>query len=139
MRLRIGLIGSGSVGGLVGDTLARTGFEDILLMNFGRIETHNLDRLSYATREDVGRLKVEIQAAHLTRTATANPFSVEPITAAVYEDEGFRAALDCDLLFACVDRPWGRYVLNLIAYAHLIPVVDVALRFAAPSSEACRR
>jgi molybdopterin/thiamine biosynthesis adenylyltransferase len=123
-RLRVGLIGAGSVGGLVGDALARTGFEDVMLMDFDFIEIHNLDRLSYATRADVGKLKVDVQAAHLAARATADPFRVETIPAAVFEDEGFRAALDCDLLFACVDRPWGRYMLNLIAYAHLIPVID---------------
>jgi molybdopterin/thiamine biosynthesis adenylyltransferase len=124
VRLRVGLIGSGSVGGLVGDAVARTGFEDMLLMDFDVIEVHNLDRLGYATRADIGQLKVEVQAAHLAARATADPFRVESIPAAVFEEEGFRAALDCDVLFACVDRPWGRYVLNLIAYAHLIPVID---------------
>jgi molybdopterin-synthase adenylyltransferase len=123
-RLRIGLIGSGSVGGLVGDALARTGFEDIMHMDFDLIEIHNLDRLNYATRTDVGQLKVDVQEAHLKARATADPFRPEAIPAAVYEEEGFRAALDCDVLFACVDRPWGRYVLNLIAYAYLIPVID---------------
>lgn len=123
-RLRVGLIGSGSVGGLVGDAVARTGFEDMMLMDFDFIEIHNLDRLSYATRTDIGRLKVEVQAAHLAARATADPFRVESIPSAVFEEAGFRSALDCDVLFACVDRPWGRYVLNLIAYAHLIPVID---------------
>jgi molybdopterin-synthase adenylyltransferase len=123
-RLRVGLIGSGSVGGLVGDAIARSGFEDLMLMDFDFIELHNLDRLSYATRDDVGRLKVDVQAAHLSARATADVFRVETIPYAVFEDEGFRAALDCDVLFSCVDRPWGRYILNLIAYAHLIPVID---------------
>jgi molybdopterin-synthase adenylyltransferase len=123
-RLRVGVIGAGSVGGLIAESLVRTGFEDVMLIDFDYIERHNLDRLLYATRGDIGRLKVEVLAAHLAAHATADPFRIEPILAAVYEEEGFRAALDCDVLFACVDRPWGRYVLNLIAYAHLIPVVD---------------
>jgi hypothetical protein len=123
-RLRIGLIGAGSVGGLIGDTLVRSGFEDVMSIDFDHIETHNLDRLTYATRKDIGSQKVEVQALHLAKIATANPFRPEPLVGAVYEEAMFRAALDCDVLFSCVDRPWGRYVLNSIAYAHLIPVID---------------
>jgi hypothetical protein len=124
VRLRVGVIGAGSVGGLIAEALARTGFEDVMLVDFDHVERRNLDRLSYALREDVGRLKVDVLAERLRRCATATNFRVETINAAVYEEEGFRAALDCDLLFSCVDRPWGRHVLNFISFAHLIPVVD---------------
>lgn len=123
-RLRIGVIGAGSVGGIIAEALGRTGIEDVMILDFDVIEEHNLDRLVYATRADIGRPKVEVLAEHLQARATASPFVAEQILAAVYEEEGFRAALDCDILFACVDRPWGRYILNLIAYAHLIPVID---------------
>jgi molybdopterin-synthase adenylyltransferase len=123
-RLRVGVVGAGSVGGLVAEALGRTGFEDVMLIDFDEVETHNLDRLVYATRADIGRPKIEVLAEHLKARATAAPFRAEEIPAAVYETDGFRAALDCDMLFACVDRPWGRYILNVIAYAHLIPVID---------------
>jgi len=124
VRLRVGVMGAGSVGGLVAEAMARTGFEDLMLLDFDFIEKHNLDRLVYATRNNIGAAKVEVLAKHLIANATANPFRVEPIVAAVYEEDAFRAVLDCDVLFACLDRPWGRYILNLIAYAHLIPAID---------------
>jgi molybdopterin-synthase adenylyltransferase len=63
-------------------------------------------------------------AQHLPTRAAAERFRCDPVLAAVYEDIGFRAALDCDALVSCVDRPWGRHVLSAIAYAHLIPVID---------------
>jgi hypothetical protein len=123
-RLRIGVVGCGSVGGFIAEALARTGVEDVVFIDYDQIETKNLDRLVFSTRDDVGELKAPILAEHLRRGATAANFNAVPVVAAVYEEEGFRAALDCDVLFSCVDRPWGRHVLNLIAYAHLIPVVD---------------
>jgi len=123
-RLRIGVVGAGSVGGFVAEALARTGFEELVLIDFDTIEEKNLDRLLYATSADIGAIKVEKLAQRLRVCATAEKFNADPIQAAVYEDAGFRAALDCDVLISCVDRPWGRQVLNLIAYAHLIPVVD---------------
>jgi molybdopterin-synthase adenylyltransferase len=128
VRLRAGIIGAGSVGGMIAESLARTGFEDITVVDFDIVKKHNLDGLNYATGRDVGRLKVEVLADFLRQCATAESFRVTPVVAAVYEEEGYRAALDCDLLFACVDRPWGRYALNLIAYSHLIPVIDGGIR-----------
>jgi hypothetical protein len=124
VRLRVGVVGAGSVGGFIAESLARTGFEHITLIDFDHVELHNLDRLLYATRRDVGASKVDLLAEHLKLGATSERFLVHPVNAAVYEESGFRAALDCDVLFSCVDRPWGRHVLNFIANAHLIPVID---------------
>lgn len=124
VRLRIGVIGAGSVGAVVADGLGRIGFEDIVVMDFDHVEEHNLDRLLYATKADIGKAKIDVLAEHLRQRSTAEKVFVETISAAIFEESGFRAALDCDLLISCVDRPWGRYVMNLIAYAHLVPVVD---------------
>lgn len=124
VRLRVGVIGAGSVGGFIIEGLARTGFEDVMIMDYDIIELKNLDRLLFATRGDVGKPKAVIAADRARAVSTAGSFRAEPLEWAVYEEAAFRAALDCDLIIACVDRPWGRHVLNLIAYAHLIPVID---------------
>ena len=123
-RLRVGQIGAGSVGGLVGDGLARTGFEDVMLMDFDFIENPQSRPPDLCDPARHRAAKGRCAGGASGARATADPFRVEKIVAAIYEEEGFRAALDCDVLFACVDRPWGRYILNLIAYAHLIPVID---------------
>ncbi len=125
-RLRIGVVGAGSVGSIIGEALARMGICDVRLLDFDIVERVNLDRLLSATSEDADAetLKVYALAKRMRFAATAKPFLVEALDASVTEDGGFRAALDCDVIFSCVDRPWPRYALNVIAYAHLIPVID---------------
>lgn len=123
-RLHVGVVGAGSVGALIAEALARTGIAQVTLIDFDSVETVNLDRLLHATEANVGQGKVDILAAALRRSATAERFIVNGVEYSIGEEEGFRAALDCDLLFSCVDRPWARSVMNFIAYAHLIPVVD---------------
>ena len=122
--LRIGIVGLGSVGSLVCEALARQGIQEIVLIDFDKIHARNLDRTAGATRRDLGRPKVNVAADHAQRCSTANRLSVTTSTSSVVEEVGFRAAFDCDAIFCCVDRPWGRQVLNHIAYAHLVPVVN---------------
>ena len=47
-RLRLGVVGVGSVGCMVAEALARIGVEKLVLIDPDRVETHNLDRLLYA-------------------------------------------------------------------------------------------
>jgi hypothetical protein len=129
-RLRVGVIGAGSVGAMVAESLARSGVQDITLIDFDTVEIRNLDRLIHASELDarLARSKVESLARALKLTATAAESSIQPLEFSVVEDEGFRAALDCDVLFSCVDRPWPRFALNYLAFAHLIPVVYAGIR-----------
>jgi hypothetical protein len=116
----------GSVGSIVSEALARLGIERVTLLDFDLLDEVNLDRTLGAGVEDVeaGIAKVQLAARCSSRSATAEAFAVEASDFSICEEEGYRKALDCDLLFSCVDRPWPRSVLNFIAYAHLIPVVD---------------
>lgn len=130
-RLRIGIVGLGSVGSVVAETLARMGMQDFVLIDFDEVQRHNLDRLLGATRRDLGRLKIHVAERQTRRASTAASVKIQCVCAAVTEEEGYRAALNCDVLFSCVDRPWPRQVLNHVAYAHLIPVIDggIQVRF----------
>ena len=124
VRLRIGVIGGGSVAQLVAESLVRTGFIHVVILDFDLVEEHNLDRLLHATEADVGQPKASVLVDRL-RSHTVTPEAVvHGFDDSVVEPEGRLRALDCDVLFSCVDRPWPRFALNVAAYAHLIPVVD---------------
>lgn len=122
-RLRIGIVGLGSVGSIVAEILARTGFSNFILIDFDTVEEKNLDRSTFI-KSDVGKAKVHAIEEVIKRAATSPSPKIYTCEYGITEEEGYRAGLDCDILFSCVDRPWPRQILNFIAYAHMIPVID---------------
>jgi hypothetical protein len=72
-RLRVGIVGAGSVGAFIAEGMARTGLEDITVIDFDEIETKNLDRLLYAKPGNVGAL-IRQQARPHHRDAEGTPW-----------------------------------------------------------------
>lgn len=130
-KMRIGIVGLGSVGSMVAEGLARMGMEKFVLIDFDKVEEHNLDRLVGSTKKDIGKYKVKVAARQINRVGTSANIDIQKSKKSLYEEEAYRLAIDCDVLFSCVDRPRARYVLNHIAYAHLIPLIDggIQVRF----------
>jgi len=102
------------------------GFSEVLAFDFDALEEHNLDRTLHAYPENVkaGDLKVSLAARSSMRAAVTPGFKALPISCGIQDISAYRRALDCDVVFSCVDRPWPRSILNHLAYANLIPVID---------------
>lgn len=125
-RLRVGIVGLGSVGSIVAEAIARVGVARITLIDHDNVELHNLDRLLHASQCDIGRKKVDVAAQSVQRhaTAEASDLDIAVHPARIQQEAAYRAALDCDVLFSCVDNAIARDALNYAALAHLIPVID---------------
>lgn len=129
-RLNVGIVGTGSVGMIIVEALARTGIGHLTLLDVDSVETVNLDRLLHSTSADAAsrRAKVELAAEAARRAATCPGFAVTAKQLSVVEPDGYALAADCDIVFSCVDRPWPRQAMNMLAYTHLVPVVDGGVR-----------
>ena len=128
-RLRVLVVGVGTVGLDLAIRLVQAGIQQVAIMDFDTVEILNLDRLITATRLDAAllRSKVYVALRGMRAATTARMPELQGYELSVCEPAGLRTALDYDLVFSCVDRPWPRAVLNQIAFSDLIPVVDGGL------------
>jgi hypothetical protein len=126
VRAHVGIVGLGSVGSIVSESLARIGFQKVSLIDHDVIEQRNLDRTLGARSKHAQFLtpKVQVAMENFLESSTAWSPEVDAIQASITREAGFAAALNCDVLISCVDRPLPRHVLNTISYSHLIPVID---------------
>jgi molybdopterin/thiamine biosynthesis adenylyltransferase len=127
-RVKICIVGLGSVGSMVAESLARTGFANFILIDFDKYEVKNRDRSMNVKKRHIGLFKVDVTAKAIKENGTAKRINVQAFRKSIYDREAFQASLDADVIFSCVDRPHPRQIMNFIAYAHMIPVIDGGIR-----------
>lgn len=125
-NLRIGIVGGGGTGSLVTFATATMGVGKLRIWDKDVAGKENRHRTAGVTKEFVGKPKVQALKAIAEAVATAEPFSVEIYQDWATTELGLRQLKDCDIIFCCVDKFAPRVLINDLAYAHLIPTVDMA-------------
>ena len=120
-NIRVGIVGLGSVGSIVAESIARIGVSNITLIDHDKVEQHNLDRLLHAGVNEIGQYKVDVAQDAMRRSSTSYQLNVKRYPMSIHDKEAYSAALDCDLIFSCVDKPVARDVLNYIGQCTLNP------------------
>lgn len=132
--LEVGVVGAGGTGSAVAEQLTRLGVGQITIVDDDDVTAPTPTRGYGMTTTDLGRPKAEVLAAHLDRIGLGS--KIRPVVAGVQSPTGLAALRHLDVVFACVDGHGGRLVLNRWAWAHLAPVVDLAVLVSAGSEVA---
>lgn len=128
--LKVGIVGVGGIGSLVGEQLARAGVRDFALVDNDRIEISNVSRQFGASSTDVGRQKVDVAAEQLARLGAGH---IRTAQDTAIRQSVLMTLRDRDVIFSCVDNDRTRAILNRFAYQYIVPVVDHGVRLDARS------
>jgi molybdopterin/thiamine biosynthesis adenylyltransferase len=123
--LHVAVVGAGGTGSAVAEQLARLGVGSITIVDDDLVTEPTPTRGYGTTVADLGRPKAEVVAAHLRDVGLGT--RTHAITASVQDAPSRYALASADAVFSCVDGHGARLLLNRWAYAHLAPVIDLAV------------
>jgi len=120
----VGVVGGGGVGSTLVEFLARLGVGQLVVVDYDILKDENRNRAIGSQPRDVGGPKVDYLKRWARTIATAPHFEFIAVRGSAFEEEGVRPILDCDFVFGAADDAAARQVLDHVAYAYGIPVVD---------------
>lgn len=130
-RLHIGVVGAGGLGSPIGEQITRMGAAEVTLIEHDDLDTpSNVRRVSGSTVRHLNYTKppakVDVVGDHLEGIGLAG--AIRRVNADVREEHAFRELLDCDVVLCGTDTHGSRAVINDLASAYLLPVIDVGVR-----------
>ncbi len=125
--MRVGVVGCSGTGSIMIELLTRNCVGQIVIVDNDVLEEKNLNRIINGSMVDAKskRSKVEAISGAVERTGLGT--QIDAYDALTDSPEVVSALVDCDVLFGCVDSAFGRYHLECLASAYLIPYFDVGV------------
>jgi molybdopterin/thiamine biosynthesis adenylyltransferase len=124
-HVRAAVIGGGGTGSAVAVQLARLGLGELVIVDDDVVTDPTPTRGHGITTADIDLLKVDALGDHLDAIGLGTP--VVRIDKPLNHPGAIAAIAHADVIFSCVDGHGARLILNRWAYAHIAPVIDVAV------------
>ena len=124
-QVRAAIIGCGGTGSAVAIQVARLGLGELVIVDDDIVTDPTPTRGHGIITADIGRLKVDALGDHLEAIGLGT--SITRIDKSLNHPESIAAIAHADIVFSCVDGHGARLILSRWAYAHIAPVIDIAV------------
>lgn len=125
-HLTIGIVGMGGTGSAVAEQLIRLGIGKIITADAEALEDSNVTRVYGSRVRDAGTKKIEVLQRHAEDIGLGT--IIEALPGNITRRSTIERFQECDLIFGCTDREWGRSILTAFALYYLVPVFDLGVR-----------
>lgn len=136
--LTVAVIGASGTGSLMCELLARAGCKHILLIDDDVIKIIDLNRILYATQEDVDRKTPKVEVLRRGIEALGLGCRVEPLIGNILDRDVIARLREADILIGCVDKAYPRQLMCEFAYRYHRPYLDVGSEIGGDKRGSCR-
>ncbi|MGB0929775.1 MAG: ThiF family adenylyltransferase [Chitinophagales bacterium] len=122
-RFNVAICGAGALGGNITESLARSGFGQLKVIDFDRIEERNLSTQPFQ-KSDIGAFKAQMMANNLYRAVGAR---VDGVIKKLEENNVHKLLRGSDLVIDVFDNSVSRQVVKDYCMDKKIPCLHVGL------------
>lgn len=127
-KLKVGVVGCSGTGSIVIEMLARNCVGEIIIVDPDFVEEKNLNRILNSSLGDTKEQKPKVEVVRTAIEKMGLGTRVSSYKAHTSDEQVISQLKKCDVLFGCVDSAIGRYHLDCLSSAYLIPYFDIGVR-----------
>ena len=126
-QLKVGVVGCSGTGSIMIELLARNCVGELVIIDPDTVEEKNLNRILNTSLIDAQQNKPKVEILKQAIEKMGLGTKVLTYQSTTYNKEVISALKQCDILFGCVDSATGRYHLDCLSSAYLMPYFDVGV------------
>jgi len=130
-QMRVGVVGCSGTGSVAIELLARNCVGNLVIVDPDLVEEKNLNRIVNTKKGDATKSIPKVNALKSAVENMGTNARVDAYQSDTSSADVIKALVDCDVIFGCVDSARGRYHLECISSAYLVPYFDVGVNLEA--------